>query len=830
MVSDEQNEKKDNVIWDFVSGNQVKATPEEIEAVQPFSKRLVQDFHYTKEQIITHPQFRIRKSPSDESKSYPVDIAVFKNNRKTEDNLLMIVECKQKKREDGIEQLKIYLNLSQASIGVWFNGSEHCYLQKFVTPQGFNSYREIPNIPFNGQRIEDIGKYYRKDLKPTLNLRTVFKDIRNHIAGNTTGVTRDETIASEIINLLFCKIYDEINTAPKEVLQFRCGINEPAKEVAERILHIFENVKKDYADVFQKNDGINLDAKTISYIIGELQPYCITEAERDIIGEAFEVFIGPALKGSQGQFFTPRNIVKTAIEIINPGMEDKIVDPACGSGGFLIVALEYVWSKINAEAVARGMGKHWVRNKEDQVAQNNFRGIDKDFFLSKITKAYMAIVGDGRGGIFCENSLLQSQQWESRAKDEVKNEMFDIVLTNPPFGAKITINDREILKNYALGYKWKKDKKTGKWEKTEKILKQQAPQVLFIERCYSLLKPGGKLGIILPDGVLGGSKIGYIPYFIKDKFELVASIDCPLESFSPNTTTKVHLLVLRKKIKAHVIKKIFMGVPAVIGHDKKGHPVYEDIRNEIIRDDLNKTISGWKKFSEGKESQSVQGFSILYDELEDTLNAKRYLPDFMEVLRYVENSKLQKLKIRDIYEKLCTGANVDNLDYVDDETEGKPYILVKNILDEGITFSNMKFIRKSLADTIKNARVKEGDIIINRCGDAGISAIVTKDLEGAIACGFCFILRVKKDYDPYYVAAFLNSRLGRKQLKRLAIGSILVHITKEDLQGVQILFPDKKALTDEISGKFKAAADYRLRARASIGDMINLFEKGLMKR
>lgn len=508
----ESGNTKCETIVDFITGVPVIAKPEEVAAVQPFAKRLVEDFGYSKQEIITHPQYRVRRSPSDETKSYPVDIAVFSSVAKADHTLFMIVECKQPRREQGRKQLEIYLDLCSATIGVWFNGEEHCYLQKYVNEKGINAYREIPLIPLKGQRIEDIGKFYRRDLKPSLNLRSVFKDIRNHIAGHTTGVTRDEVIAGEIINLLFCKIYDEINTAPDEIVDFRHGINEPVEQVADRSKALFINVKKDYRDVFQETDVITLDDKTIGYVVGELQRYCITEAERDIIGEAFEVFIGPALKGPQGQFFTPRNIVRTAIGIVNPGPNDRILDPACGSGGFLIVALEHVWNALAEEAKRRGLGRAWLRKREDAVATINFRGIEKDSFLAKITKAYMAIVGDGRGGIVCENSLLQSSEWRPDAQIVLQGG-YDIIFTNPPFGAKITISDDDILKHYDLGHKWGK-RKEGGWDKTSKVLKKQPPQILFIERCLQLLKPGGRLAIILPDGILGGAKIGYVPHFI----------------------------------------------------------------------------------------------------------------------------------------------------------------------------------------------------------------------------------------------------------------------------------------------------------------------------
>ncbi len=554
-------------LLDFISGTFVADTPEEREAVQPFARRLVEDFGYPKALIATHPQCRIRRSPSDEARSYPIDIAVFTDRRQRLDDLFMIVECKQSRRSEGVSQLKTYMDLCPAILGVWFNGDEHVYLQKSVSAKGVNEYREIPALPLFGQRLEDIGLFHRRDLRVTLNLRTVFKLIRNYIAGNTPGITRDETIATEIINVLFCKISDELNTAPAEILKFRHGVRESHEAVAARVRDLFNHVKTEYSDVFAASDQINLDAKTLAYVVGELQPYAITEAQRDIIGEAFEVFIGPTLKGSQGQFFTPRNLVRTAIHIVDPGPDEKVLDPACGSGGFLIVALEHIWAKLQADAQERGLAKAWLTKRENAVAEKNFRGIEKDFFLTKITKAYMAIIGDGRGGIFCDNALLSAAEWTSRAAAEVVDGTVDVILTNPPFGAKITVSDPQLLRQFDLGHQWKRAS-DGSWRKTAKLLKKQPPQILFIERCWRFLKPGGRLAIILPDGILGGAKVGFVAHFIKQHFDLLASIDCPLETFSPNTTTKVHLLVLAKKDKKHV-SKVFMSVPEIIGHDRR---------------------------------------------------------------------------------------------------------------------------------------------------------------------------------------------------------------------------------------------------------------------
>ncbi|MCX6731831.1 MAG: hypothetical protein NTX55_02495, partial [Candidatus Parcubacteria bacterium] len=190
--------------------------------------------------------------------------------------------------------------------GVWFNGEEQINLQK-IKKDGRLEYREIPNIPKMGQRIEDIGRYRRGDLKPAKDLKTIFRVINNYLYGN---MKREDTStrnrAKQIINLLFCKIYDEQYTKTNEEVSFRAGVNEDKEKVAKRIKDIFKKVKGRFNDVFEEDDSINLDADSIVYFVGQVQNLCITESERDAIGDAFEVFVSQALKGEEGQFFTPR--------------------------------------------------------------------------------------------------------------------------------------------------------------------------------------------------------------------------------------------------------------------------------------------------------------------------------------------------------------------------------------------------------------------------------------------------------------------------------------------------------------------------------------------
>lgn len=572
-------EARTGYLRDYVSGQEIKATPEEVDAVQVFARRLVEDYGYAKEQLQTRPQHRVRRSPSDEEKSYPTDIAVFKDaEHKTEDDLFMLVECKKKTRKDGISQLKLYMDMSRADIGVWFNGEDHHYLRKIYQKNGSVAYKELPAIPRQGQRVEDIGLYLRRDLRRPSNLKAVFRDLRNHLAGNTTGMTRDEAFAQEIINLLFCKIYDEINTAPDEIVTFRSGLDEPAASVKARIVDLFDNkVKREYEDVFADKDSISLDEDSLVYIVGELQNYSITEAERDAVGDAFEVFIGPALRGSEGQFFTPRNVVKMMIDILDPHPGEMLIDPSCGSGGFLIMALEHVWEQVEVEAQQKNWNEVQKDRRKRDVATRFFRGLDKDSFLAKVTKAYMAIIGDGRGGVFCENSLLPTEEWSHATQDKIKMGSFDVILTNPPFGAKIPIRGTTVLSQYDLGHKWTRDKTSGVMQKSNTLHDDQPPQILFLERCLQLLKPGGRMGIVLPESIFGMPTYNYVVTYLRQKTKIFAIVAMPEDLFKTSGKGGTHAKVCAVFVENTPVAPgedydIFMAEAKWCGHDSRGNP------------------------------------------------------------------------------------------------------------------------------------------------------------------------------------------------------------------------------------------------------------------
>ena len=537
-------ELKDGYIEDFISGTPVRATPEEVDAGQVFSEMLVKDYGYPKDLIQTRPQWRVKIRPSDTKKEYPVDIAVFSDKDHTEDNIQIIIECKKKNRRNGRSQLQDYLRFSKARVGVWFNGEERLFLQKYEN-NGRIEFSELPNIPRYGERVEDIGKFRRRDLRPATNLKSVFNTIRNYLAANAVGATRDEVFAQQLINLIFCKIYDERFTRRDQIVTFRSGTNENDEEVKKRIVTLFDTVKSQYHDVLDVGDSIDLDDRSLAYVVGELQLYSLQDSSRDAVGDAFEVFIGPSLKGSQGQFFTPRNVVKMVIDMVDPKPDEKIIDPACGSGGFLVETLRHVWAKVQENGKELGWPDPEIESEKQMVAIKNFRGIDKDAFLSKVAKAYMAILGDGRGGVFCENSLEVSSNWQSSIRNDVQLNEFDVVITNPPFGKKLAIDSEDILRHYDLGHKWKYDKSTDSFEK-ESLQDKQTPQILFIERCLDFLKDGGKLGIVLLESIFGMPKYRYVVDYLERKTKILAVVTMPEDLFQPHTHAKCCIVICEK--------------------------------------------------------------------------------------------------------------------------------------------------------------------------------------------------------------------------------------------------------------------------------------------
>lgn len=765
---------KEGYITDYISGIQVKATPEETQATQIFSKSLVEDYGYPKDLIQTRPQLRLKRCPSDPNDKYPIDIAIFNNESKALNSLYIIVECKQKTRKDGLEQLKTYLSLSSAKLGVWFNGEERLFLQKIISEEGLE-FVEIPNIPQYGQGIEDIGLYKRKDLKVTHNLKSIFRSIRNHLAGNFSGATRDEELAKEIINIIFCKLYDEKYTPLEDIVNFRSGVSEKKSVVKKRILELFENVKTKYPNIITGEDRIELDEDAIYYIVGELQSYCLMHTQRDVIADAFEVFIGYALKGAQGQFFTPRNVVKLMVKAIDPKPGELVIDPACGSGGFLIESLKYLWDKIDEQGKKLSWNEHTIEVEKNKLASGCINGIEKDKFLCKVAKAYMTILGDGESGIFCEDSLNVPSEWHMDTTQKIQLGKFDVLLTNPPFGKEIKVIGKEKLSQYDLSYKWKKV--NDKFEKTTDLKDKMNPEVLFVERSLQLLKDGGRMGIILPETFFFAPKSKYVMDFIARNNNITWIIDIPHNTFRPHNNAKCIVIIFEKNRPQQDF--INMAIAEEIGHNHQGKELYrwdyekQAVNKDLLWDDvpliINEMDSSFHHYCFRQDYSTVEKKSIF-------------------VPRYYWNNKMQEIEAiakksnvtlvpikKLISEKILTFFDGHGSPAAENKGMGDyPYIRVKDIVNWDIYKDPTAKIPEKAYNELRNPAkdLEENDILYVRRGSyrIGSVAIVSNYDLNVVLTREILVIRLlqeqnKYNLTPYYLLYLLSTRIVQEQSK-----------------------------------------------------------------
>lgn len=806
-------ELKEGYILDYISGTQVKATPEEIDAVQVYSKILVEDYEYPRACIQTRPQWRVKVRPSDKKKEYPVDIAIFNNDKKEDGSEIIIVECKKKNRKDGRSQLEDYLRFSRARLGVWFNGNEKLYLKK-TEKDGKVLFEEIPNIPKHGERLEDIGLYKRSDLKVAHNLKSVFRTIRNYLAANAVGITRDEVFAQQIINLIFCKIYDERFTKPEETVNFRAGIEEDNQSVAKRIKEIFEKVKSQYNDVIEKGDKILLDDSSLTYVVGELQLYCIIQSERDAIADAFETFIGPSLKGGQGQFFTPRNVVKLIIDMVNPGESDKIIDPACGSGGFLVEGLRHAWRGVDKKGEAYNWPENEIFAEKQKVAIQNFRGIDKDNFLSKVAKAYMAIIGDGRGGVYCENSLEKPKNWKSQTRNGISLGEFDAIVTNPPFGKKLKIDDTEILKSFDLGHKWKIDRKTRIFDLSNTLQDAQAPQILFVERCIELLKDGGRMGFIAPESMFCNPSHRYIIQFIRSTARIKAVVSMPEELFQPYTHAKTCIVLLEKdsKIDSSSDHEIFMAVAKWCGHDSRGL--------EIPFDDIPDIQARYDKYIEdGTIEYDHLGFTIKESQIINNIYLPKYynpeIPQKLNELSETHDLVTFKELVEKGFASVSTGDEVGKLSY---GTGNIPFIRTSDIANWEIKLDPKHGLSQTIYEDLKEKQdVQENDILMVRDGTylVGTCAIITKLETKMVYQSHLFKIRSNnhEELHPYLLLAAFSTPLVKEQVYSKRFTQDIIDTLGERLYELVLPIPKDKGKKQEIIDNISNIISYRIKAK-----------------
>jgi len=600
-------------VLDFIDGKtQRPETPEEY-VRQEISKSLVREYRYEKADV--EVEFTVRVG----TRKPRADLVIFPPaNAHTQDKALIIVECKASTvkaadKKDGVGQLQSYMAACpNVTYGMWTNGVERfCYRR--VVKDGTVVVEDVPDLPEFGRGDEDEDRPRFDQLKPATSdaLLFAFRRCHNYIAGNQ-GLQKPQAFW-ELLKLIFCKIHDKRQSDEVEFFAAaneRHGVNGPLK-VQKRIEALFTQVKNDYPSIFKKSESIDLKPVVLAYLVTQLQMYSLLESDIDVKGRAYEEVVGSNLRGDRGEFFTPRNICRMAVEMLDPTEKHLILDPACGTGGFLITAMNHVIEKIRAAELVKwgndlSRGEEAVKARIRKFAEHSIIGMDFNPELVKATKMNMVMNNDGAGGLFQANSLEAPAIWDPELAERNIMGRVDILFTNPPFGSKIPVSDPTILEKYDLGHTWSYDKSSDQWKKTDSVQKSQPPEILFIERCVKFLKPGiGWAAIVLPDGILGSPGLGYVREWILRNTRILASIDLHPDTFQPDVSIQTSVLVLQRKSMDLIAVEaaanrindypVFMAVANHIGHDKRGNKNYVRDRkgNEVI-EEIEEQVKEWE--------------------------------------------------------------------------------------------------------------------------------------------------------------------------------------------------------------------------------------------
>ena len=531
----------------IVREKEIKLTPEEV-VRQLYAERLMTEYGYPRERLVfEYPVYFGRETKR-------ADIVIKDKDDPTV--AYIIVEVKKPKAKDGRDQLKSYTHATGASMAVWTNGTSITYYHR----KNPNYFEDIKAIPNNSQTLADVLQqpFTMQDLwdcdkltKTGKSLKDLILEMEDEVLANA-GVD----VFEEVFKLIFAKLYDEqIGATDKEYnLEFR-NSGQTDIQLKGKIEKLFKRACGKWTGVFPEDAKINLTPPHLSICVSSLETVKLFNSNLDVVDEAFEYLMSKSSKGEKGQYFTPRYVIDMCVKMLNPQVNEKMIDTAAGSSGFPVHTIFHVWKQMQFKAnkpVSHLFTATRKSNDELEYVQDNVFAIDFDEKAVRVARTLNLIAGDGHTNVMHLNTLDYGR-WGTVTKEETWNDTyndgfkklkklnpekdfatfnFDIVMANPPFAGEV--KEGQILNRYELGLK------------NGKIQKSVSRDILFIERNLNFLKPGGRMAIVLPQGRFNNSTDKYIRDFIAERCRILAVVGLHGNTFKPHTGTKTSVLFVQK--------------------------------------------------------------------------------------------------------------------------------------------------------------------------------------------------------------------------------------------------------------------------------------------
>ena len=641
-----------------------------------------------------------------------------------------------------------------------------------------------------------------------------FEEIHDYIYANE-GLSSHQTL-NEFIKILFIKIFDE-NQVAKQFYITATELAHHTEGVSKRINSLFQLAKQEYQDIFDEVDSLNISNRTLSFIISKLQNVNLVNTSNDASGLAFQKFLSHYEKEGRGQFFTPQPVIDFCVKMIDPQPHETIIDPCCGSGGFLYSSLKHLQTQNpNFDSYS--------------FISNSLYGIDINKDIAKIAKMKLLLEANTPNNIICYNSLedIDTLQLQLNTYNSPRFEGFDILFTNPPFGTSGKITDPSVLYKYDLGYKWKSD--GNKCAKTKTISNGQPAEILFIERCLQLLKEGGRMGIVLPNGHFENPSLDYLRYYIKQKAKILGVVNLPQETFIPyGTGVKTSLLFLEKQSSNSELEyPLFFGQITKLGYqgNKNGTPIYRkdkcgnlELKNgePVIDEDFSNVLADYREYKQnGCRIFESQSFVVDYSELNSRLDYDFYSPANHEILNKISSSSVKLGDIVDIVK--VKSPRLKNKELAVD------YIELSDINAHSLEIINSTNYKVHELPSRASYELKESDIITAVAGNSigtekHASALVTKKHVDCICTNGLRVLRNPR-IDKHYLLFYLRSDLFLKQVMMYRTGAAIPSLSDKDLANIMVYIPNDDVIK-QISARVQRSLAMRMES-SQILDSISL--------
>jgi type I restriction enzyme M protein len=625
----------ENEIIDFITGKAIRKRKSNEEVRQQTARVLAVEYGIDVDDMQADFPIRVL-ADTGRWVTKKADIAIFApGTEHTMENLRRVVICKpppkngrasskvrtfNQAKDDlvALEELLGTESTPQVRYGMWTDGHDRFFLYKKSSKLGakFESRADWPIGDESSDGVTAMSVARRRRGEREM-LKTAFRRCHDYVHGNE-GMAKDVAFW-QFLYLLFAKMHDErVSLRTGRPPEFYALPDEPfdaagRKAIQERILALFDEVKREYPE-FKARDEITLSPRALAFIVAELAPYDLTGTDMDVKGLAYQELVGTNLRGDRGQYFTPSGAVELMVRILAPKEHEKVLDPACGTGGFLRETLRYrldQWRDAEHTAGRPDTKEQLVAHQARLAAYADecLFGADFDPSLVRATTMSIMTFTGAEGHVYHMNSLLFPEgdyPDVARAEADIPFGTIDVLMTNPPFGSDIKIEDKDILAQYRDGVaqSWQRNKETGLVRPGGRDVGSMAPEQLFVQRAVQWVRPGGRIGIVLPNGLLsnpGPADEGIRQWILRNCWVL-ASIELPVETFivEANVNILTTLLFLKKKpsylLKARTLGRdddypVFMAVAEKIGKDRRGNPVYKrDADGETILEDHEELV------------------------------------------------------------------------------------------------------------------------------------------------------------------------------------------------------------------------------------------------